>query len=179
VVQATEWRRTGSLLSGGGAVPALPTSGCYRDTAGFSFLSWEYCKREGEEMRTVSLNRIRTLVIGAGAVLALSAASPATAQEIKPADFSGCPVGLVCVYAGTNGNTVAGWKTFRATPSGSCTGFVISGLLGVHGALSAYNRTGVVQRIHRSLSCTGGNVRLADGSARENLGSEHFSIGGD
>jgi hypothetical protein len=117
------------------------------------------------------------------AILAVCTASPAAAStndrgDIGPASFSNCPVGQICVYAAVNGGEVPGWRSFRATSSGSCTSSWIPTLAGIRGALSVYNRTGIVQKIYVNADCTGSYTRLENGDARENLGTARWSIGG-
>ncbi|MFI9756432.1 hypothetical protein ACIHFB_00670 [Streptomyces sp. NPDC051963] len=75
---------------------------------------------------------------------------------IGPADFSNCPRGLICVYASTNGGELPGWKSFVLTRPGNCTFAGIPTLVGIRGYLSAYNRTGLTQKLWLGTNCTGG-----------------------
>lgn len=86
----------------------------------------------------------------------------------------------MCVFVGTNGATSLGWKSFRATASGSCTWAGMTTLLppGVRGALSVYNRTGVSQKIFISSNCTGSYRVIPNGWALEDLGVQNWSVGG-
>lgn len=107
------------------------------------------------------------------------AAATGGAGTVVPASFNDCPVGLMCVFAATNGGTTIGWRSFRATASGACTWAGIPTLLGdIRGYLSAYNRTGVSQQLWTGSNCTGSSRVLPDRYAIENLGSGHWSVGG-
>ncbi|GLY43071.1 hypothetical protein Amsp01_090940 [Amycolatopsis sp. NBRC 101858] len=83
------------------------------------------------------------------------------------------------MFGATNGSTVAGWKTYGVTPPSSCTGFVITGLLGVRGALSAFNLTNRTQKLYKGFNCSGTPVSIPSGGAVANLGTATYnSIGG-
>ncbi|WP_368860539.1 peptidase inhibitor family I36 protein [Amycolatopsis magusensis] len=95
-----------------------------------------------------------------------------------PASFSDCPANRICVFAATNGGSVPGWTHFPATSPGSCTNAPIPTLTGLRGALSAYNRTGRVQKLYAAANCGGDPRTVHVNTAIPNLGTPHYSIGG-
>ena len=98
--------------------------------------------------------------------------------NIGPADYADCPRNRICVYASTNGGGLPGWTHFGRTSPGSCTLAVVPTLLGLRGYVSAYNRTGVSQRLWTNTNCTGLPTILGNEGIANNLGSAHASIGG-
>lgn len=107
-----------------------------------------------------------------------NAAGTATTSISAQAPAS-CPSGSMCIYPLTGWRTTAGWRHLPPTASGSCSWAGIATLGGIRGALSAYNRTGIVQRLWLNGNCTGApSYYLSPGAAIDNLGSVRWSIGG-
>jgi hypothetical protein len=102
--------------------------------------------------------------------IALAIPSTAHAAANQPYDFSDCQVGLICMWTGTNGQGLE--YSVRAHAPGGCTAYFWAG-----GGRSAYNRTGITQRLFSSWNCTGPSVIIQNGRAIESM-SERHSIGG-
>jgi hypothetical protein len=127
------------------------------------------------------LRRLGTIAVAAATLGTLSM-TPVSAQAqpqshtMAPhlADgLSDCQVGLMCVWSETN-FTGFTWGAFRATPSGSCRTPTLPAVF-----RSAYNRTGVTQRVWPGVGCTptGTSIIISNGVAFEDVGARR-SIGG-